>query len=116
MLAGDTSAQSWIKTLLQDELPAQAYGRALLVPGAKPPIAVVSRGHQVCACFNVTDSAIEAQLGRCSGSAKERLASLQTSLKCGTNCGSCVPQLQRMVRDNMSHTLTSAPASQRVSA
>jgi len=30
MLAGDTSAQSWIKTLLQDELPAQAYGRLLL--------------------------------------------------------------------------------------
>jgi assimilatory nitrate reductase catalytic subunit len=107
MLAGDTSAQSWIKTLLQDELPAQAYGRALLVPGARAPIAVVSRGKQVCACFNVTDVAIEAQLGRCSGSAKERLASLQISLKCGTNCGSCVPELQRMVRASMSPSLES---------
>ena len=34
VLAGDTSAEAWIKTLLQDELPAQAYGRLLLVPGA----------------------------------------------------------------------------------
>jgi assimilatory nitrate reductase catalytic subunit len=34
VLAGDTSAQAWIKTLLQDELPAQAYGRLLLLPGA----------------------------------------------------------------------------------
>ena len=98
MLAGDTRAESWIKTLLQDELPARAYGRALLLPGAKAPLAVVSRGKQVCACFNVTDSAIETHLGASAGSAKERLDSLQSSLKCGTNCGSCVPQLQRMVR------------------
>ncbi|MDO9167227.1 MAG: molybdopterin dinucleotide binding domain-containing protein, partial [Rhodoferax sp.] len=108
MLAGDTRAQSWIKTLLQDELPAQAYGRALLVPGAKPPIAVVSRGKQVCACFNLTDVAIDEHLGRCSGSAKERLASLQSGLKCGTNCGSCVPELQRMVRASVSPSLQSA--------
>ncbi|MDB5930425.1 MAG: assimilatory nitrate reductase alpha subunit apoprotein, partial [Polaromonas sp.] len=39
VLAGDTSAQAWITTLLRDELPAQAYGRLLLLPGAKPPVA-----------------------------------------------------------------------------
>nr|MDP2191292.1 molybdopterin-dependent oxidoreductase [Rhodoferax sp.] len=107
LLAGDTSAQSWITPLLQDELPAHVYGRALLVPGAIPPIAVVSRGKQVCACFNVTDVAIDAQLVNCQGSAKERLASLQGQLKCGTNCGSCRPQLQRMVRDSMASNLVS---------
>jgi assimilatory nitrate reductase catalytic subunit len=37
VLAGDTRAEAWIKTLLQDELPAQAYGRLLLLPGAKRP-------------------------------------------------------------------------------
>ncbi|CAG0932857.1 hypothetical protein PLCT1_02193, partial [Planctomycetaceae bacterium] len=42
LLAGDTSAESWIKTLLQDELPAQAYGRSLLSPGAKPPAALAA--------------------------------------------------------------------------
>jgi assimilatory nitrate reductase catalytic subunit len=108
MLAGDTRAQSWIKVLLQDELPAQAYGRALLVPGAKPPMAVVSRGKQVCACFNVADMAIEEQLSRCTGSASERLNSLQSRLRCGTNCGSCVPELQRMLRASMSASATTA--------
>ena len=102
MLAGDTSAQSWIKTLLQDELPAQAYGRLLLSPGAKAPLAVQSRGKQVCTCFNVTDQAIEAHLAQCSRNGShnesERLASLQASLQCGTNCGSCVPELLRMVK------------------
>ncbi len=108
LLAGDTSAQDWITTLLKDELPAQAYGRALLLPGAQPPVAVVSRGQAVCACFNVTDVAIEAHLKQCPGNAQERLTSLQTALKCGTNCGSCVPQLQRMVKANLPTDLQAA--------
>ncbi len=106
VLAGDTSAQAWIKTLLQDELPAQAYGRLLLLPGAKPPMAVQSRGKPVCTCFNVTDSAIDAALhGITQANAyayltsdDECLAVLQSTLKCGTNCGSCVPELKRRVK------------------
>jgi assimilatory nitrate reductase catalytic subunit len=46
----------------------------------------------------VTDVAIDAQLMHCKGTDKERLSALQVALQCGTNCGSCVPQLQRMVR------------------
>jgi len=98
MLAGDTSAEAWIKTLLQDELPAQAYGRLLLVPGAKAPVAVRSRGKQVCTCFNVTDQAIAEHVARADGDEEQRFASLQAALKCGTNCGSCVPELKRLVR------------------
>jgi assimilatory nitrate reductase catalytic subunit len=98
VLAGDTSAQAWVKTLLQEELPAQAYGRLLLVPGAKAPVAVQSRGKQVCTCFNVPGPAIDGYLAGCSGTDDERLASLQGALKCGTNCGSCVPELKRMVK------------------
>jgi assimilatory nitrate reductase catalytic subunit len=98
LLAGDTSAEAWIKTLLQDELPAQAYGRLLLAPGAKAPVAVQARGKQVCTCFNVTDMLITEQLAGCHGSEDARLAQLQGALKCGTNCGSCVPELKRMVR------------------
>uniref|UniRef100_UPI002FCC3CA2 (2Fe-2S)-binding protein n=1 Tax=Ramlibacter sp. TaxID=1917967 RepID=UPI002FCC3CA2 len=98
LLAGDTSAQAWLKTLLLQELPAQAYGRLLLSPGAKAPVALQAKGKQVCSCFAVEASAIEEHLARCGGSAEERLASLQSSLRCGTNCGSCVPELKRMVR------------------
>ena len=98
MLAGDVRAESWIKTLLQEELPAQEFGRLLLVPGATPPVAVKARGAQVCTCFNVSAEQIKVHLGTAQGSAQERLASLQTTLKCGTNCGSCVPELKSMVR------------------
>ena len=107
VLAGDTSAEAWIKTLLHDELPAQAYGRLLLLPGAKPPMAVQSRGNVVCTCLNVTDTAIDRHLSVLVQGAGDdgylntdeaRLASLQDALKCGTNCGSCIPELKRKVR------------------
>jgi assimilatory nitrate reductase catalytic subunit len=98
VLAGDTSAESWLKTLLQEDLPVQSYGRLLLVPGAKAPVAVQSRGKTVCTCANVTDAAITAQLACCHGSDSARLEQLQGALGCGTTCGSCLPELKRMVR------------------
>jgi assimilatory nitrate reductase catalytic subunit len=98
VLAGDTSAQAWIRTLLQDELPTQAYGRLLLSPGARPPVAVQSRGKLVCTCFNVTDLEIAHCLADVEGEPTVRLAALQAGLKCGSNCGSCIPELKRLVR------------------
>jgi assimilatory nitrate reductase catalytic subunit len=98
LLAGDTSAEGWLKTLLLQQLPAQSYGRAMLSPGAKPPAGVQKQGRQVCSCFGVDAPAIEAQLADCTGSPDDRLGALQAKLRCGTNCGSCVPELKRLVR------------------
>jgi len=70
----------------------------LLLPGAKPPVAMPSRGKQICSCFDVTDAEIGAELMRCRGGADERLVQLQSALACGTNCGSCIPELRRLVR------------------
>ncbi len=106
LLAGDTSGEAWIKTVLESELPAETYGRLLLSPGSKPPVAVQARGKLVCICLNVTDAAIDAHLHNMTQaggnqlltSDNSRLVSLQSALKCGTNCGSCVPELKRMVR------------------
>jgi assimilatory nitrate reductase catalytic subunit len=41
---------------------------------------------------------IGAHLKTSRGSDDQRLAALQGSLKCGTNCGSCIPELRRLVR------------------
>lgn len=83
---------------MQDEQPAQAYGRLLLLPGAKPPTAVPARGRQVCTCFDVGDSAITRCLAGLGGDDDSRLASLRATLQCGTNCGSCIPALRRLLR------------------
>jgi assimilatory nitrate reductase catalytic subunit len=37
-------------------------------------------------------------LERCPGPADAQLAQVQDELKCGTNCGSCVPEIRRIVQ------------------
>lgn len=101
LLAGDTRAQTWMRTLLQDQLPAQSLGRQLLAATASAPQGVAARGKTVCNCFGVAESTIRIHLARsdaCEGSEDQRLAALQGTLQCGTHCGSCVPELRRMLR------------------
>jgi assimilatory nitrate reductase catalytic subunit len=98
VLAGDTRAEGWIKALLLLQLPAQAYGRLLLSPDARPPQALAPAGRQVCTCFNVGEAAIVETLATCAGPAPDRLAALQGRLNCGTQCGSCLPELRRLVQ------------------
>jgi assimilatory nitrate reductase catalytic subunit len=98
VLAGDTRAEVWIKPLLQDERDASAYGRLILMPGAKAPVSISARSRQVCNCLNVDEAAIQTVLQTATGSDDERLQQLQTRLGCGTQCGSCLPELRRCVR------------------
>jgi len=109
LLGGDTRAEAWIKALLQDRLPAQAFGRQLLRPGASAPSGVAARGKVICSCFGVTQTAISEQVALIAGTDDERLARLQETLKCGTNCGSCLPELKRMVRAGAAPALAEAP-------
>jgi assimilatory nitrate reductase catalytic subunit len=97
LLAGDTRAQAWIAPLLQQELPVQAYGRLLLSGSAAPPGPVPERSRQVCSCFDVNESRIKHVLNEQVGSAESRLAALQAQLRCGTQCGSCLPALRTLV-------------------
>ena len=98
LLAGDVRAEAWLRPLLQDGLPSQAYGRALLLPGARPPAALPFRGRQVCSCFDVGETVITEWLAQHPGSPEAGLARLQEATRCGTNCGSCLPELRRIIR------------------
>jgi assimilatory nitrate reductase catalytic subunit len=99
LMAGDVQAQAWVRPLLQEAQSVEALGTLLLHPGRKAPGQVVSRGKQVCTCFNVTEPHIRSCLMRCTGSDEQRLSQLQGELRCGTNCGSCVPALRKLVRE-----------------
>ena len=100
LLAGDVRAQAWMKPLLVQQMPAQAFGRALLSGSAEPPVAIEARGPQVCSCFGVAAPAIDGWLAEHAGASADEpatLAGLQQALRCGTNCGSCIPELKRRV-------------------
>ena len=97
-LSGDTSAGHWLKEYLEGGQSVAALGRLLLVPSAKAPQGLRARGRIVCNCFNVAETEIHDALERTPGAGPEAvLASLQQQLKCGTNCGSCVPELKKMI-------------------
>jgi assimilatory nitrate reductase catalytic subunit len=99
LLAGRTDAEPWLRALLVDEQPAQAYGRGLLRAGAAPPGAVPVRSPQVCTCHDVSEARIREALARLIGAPDARLAQLQRQLRCGTECGSCLPTLKRLVAE-----------------
>jgi assimilatory nitrate reductase catalytic subunit len=98
LLGGDTSAESWIRDLLERQLPAQGCSRALLQPGLQAPPDTRAPSRQVCTCFGIAQPEIEELLSQCSGTAEQRLTMLQSRLACGTNCGSCLPELKRLAR------------------
>ena len=103
--ADSVAAQGWLRDLLESAASAKPYGQWLLLPSSQPPQNIPAPGHQVCNCFAVWQNQIESVLAGTEGDADARLAVLQQRLHCGTNCGSCLPELRRMVRE---HAPTSA--------
>ncbi|NJD25600.1 MAG: nitrate reductase [Betaproteobacteria bacterium] len=90
-LAGEALAQVWLKqAMAEDELDAGLI-RFALAPSARPPVSVTPR-NIVCKCADVSDVQIADALAR-----GDDLGGLQERLKCGTFCGSCVPDIRRLV-------------------
>ncbi len=97
VMAGDTSAETWLKTLLQTQESTESYGRRLLMTGHQPPVALKDVGQTICTCVGVKDVAIQNWLKAHPGEDDDPLEAMKAQLKCGTECGSCVPQLKRII-------------------
>jgi assimilatory nitrate reductase catalytic subunit len=91
-LSGETAAAAWLKDMVVDGRPAGDVRRWLLAPLSAPPEGIAVRGRIVCACNNVAEKDILAAVA-----AGANLETLQETLRCGTSCGSCVPELKRLV-------------------
>jgi assimilatory nitrate reductase catalytic subunit len=91
LLAGETAAADWLREQVASQQPLGDLRRWLFAPIAQPPVATPAAGRTVCNCLGVSESQIN-ELLRAGAS----LASVQEQLKCGTSCGSCVPELRRM--------------------
>lgn len=97
-LAGETAARDWLRALWEEGQADASLRRWLLAPLSTPPgSAGGAKGRTVCSCMNVGEAAIRAGIER-----GLDLDGLKRELKCGTSCGSCVPELKRL--------LTTAPA------
>jgi assimilatory nitrate reductase catalytic subunit len=95
-LSGDGTGESWLREFHGQGLPAAALGAMLLAPTAKAPGGAAARGRIVCSCFGIGETAINSALRSAGGDAANRVAAAQQQLRCGTQCGSCLPELRRL--------------------
>ena len=94
-LAGEARAGEWLKDFVTSGAGIEAAWPLLFAPSTRPPAGQVARGRIVCSCHDVAETAIASCLR-----AGATLAAVQQKLKCGTGCGSCVPELRRLARDH----------------
>jgi assimilatory nitrate reductase catalytic subunit len=97
-LVGETLATDWLKEVMTSGEFTAELRRWALAPLGTPPTGQRSRGKIICNCLDVAENDIieTIQLGA-------DLITLQNKLKCGTECGSCVPELKRLVATNSKH-------------
>ena len=95
-LAPAAAAPAWdaVKALFEGDTPGEEARRVLL--SGRSADGLVSSGPIVCACFSVGLAAIRAAIA--SGAATS-VESIGAALRAGTNCGSCLPELKRIVAD-----------------
>lgn len=117
-LSGDVAAAGWLREYLESGTAISTLGRLLLLPSRTPPtvlskIRLASKGRTICTCVGVRENDIVEKVQKSTKSGIDALlAELKASLRCGTGCGSCVPELKRLIAS----TKTPAPNAQVVPA
>ncbi|RMO97672.1 Assimilatory nitrate reductase large subunit [Pseudomonas syringae pv. philadelphi] len=93
-LAGETVARHWLHTLWQAERFDASLRRWLLAPLSSEPgkASAQHRDKTLCNCMNVSQRAVISGIER-----GLDLNQLKTQLGCGTQCGSCVPEIKRLI-------------------
>ncbi|WP_039010948.1 nitrate reductase [Pseudomonas brassicacearum] len=94
-LAGETLARHWLQNLWLEGRADEQLRRWLLAPLSAPPgnVGAATGGSKtLCNCMNVSQRAICAGIER-----GLDLQGLKQELGCGTQCGSCVPEIKRLL-------------------
>lgn len=92
-LVGETIAADWLKEVMTSGEFTADIRKWALAPLSAPPAAHPGRGKIVCNCLDVSENEIIDTV-----TSGADLTTLQNKLKCGTECGSCVPELKRLIK------------------
>lgn len=91
----DLPDRAWLAELFDKEQLGNAERQSLLA--GKPSQPRNDAGRTICACFGVGEKTLREAIR------KEDIASVRAlgdRLKAGTNCGSCIPELERLLSEN----------------
>ena len=106
-LAGNIESEGWLRNYFDQQLDVMPLRSFLLAPASQPPGVQTDVVRMVCNCVGVSEQSIQQTIGAsiaiaCAkgavASENELLSGLQGSLKCGTQCGSCVPEIRKLIR------------------
>ncbi len=109
--AAETAPQ-WdaVKALFETETLADEARRVLL--SGRSADGLASAGPIVCACFSVGLATIRAAI---QAGAATSVEGIGEALRAGTNCGSCLPELKRIVADARGGAAATTTSSQATS-
>jgi assimilatory nitrate reductase catalytic subunit len=96
--------EAWLLECLLSERPVASIRNHLLAPNARPPEDLKPRSPIVCSCFDVDERRIREALHTQHRKTPDQtaLSSLESTLRCGTNCGSCRPRLKQLIAECLS--------------
>lgn len=92
-LSGETRAAVWLGECLKTGGQWTWPRLQAFAPRVTPPSGALSMARNVCNCVGVTDVEIQQAIAQGAD-----FSVLQQTLKCGTQCGSCVPEIKRMLQ------------------
>jgi assimilatory nitrate reductase catalytic subunit len=91
-------AVAWLKELMLTDVSVRPLSKWLLAPTPPSESASTNAGKTICTCYGVKERAIVDAMQSATGDAAARLFAAQIALHCGTNCGSCLPELKRLAQ------------------
>ena len=88
--------REWLASLFKHDTidPADLAG---LLSARPPQGSMANTGRTVCACFSVGEKTIANAIRE---QGLDSVEAVGACLKAGTGCGSCVPEIRRMLADN----------------
>lgn len=97
IFVGDAAPYPSLRPLLGRELPSEP-GAYLSASGAEPPAGdALPDDAQLCSCNNVSVGAVRAAVRGDHGDACTELGPLKVCTRAGTQCGSCVPLVKKVL-------------------
>ncbi len=91
----DVSMQEWLETLFQrDQL---SDGERLALLSGRSPASAHNSGRIVCACHAVGENDLKAAIA----AGADSVEALGIRLKAGTHCGSCIPELKKLLAESL---------------
>ena len=89
-----TQDRDWLSSVFERDDLDRATRAALLA--GKPAKAVAPKGAIICSCFQIGENEIRDAVNRDGATSVEEIG---MALKAGTNCGSCKPELARLLAE-----------------